>query len=117
MEPWLLVGWMVSRGRTSLEDNKEAPQQDAEESWFDRVLSSGCLYVPLVPCLAFSYSIAHFLSIAEQHVLFDSLCQEVRLGNGVHGSKSCFLSHEGKGAGSVHAEQRLWIGCSVEVSG
>lgn len=108
---------MVSRGRTSLEDNKEAPQQDAEESWFDRVLSSGCLYVPLVPCLAFSYSIAHFLSIAEQHVLFDSLCQEVRLGNGVHGSKSCFLSHEGKEAGSVHAEQRLWIGCSVEVSG
>lgn len=102
------MGWTMSKGRTSLGHNKEAPQQDAGESWFDGVLSSGCLYVPIVPCLPVSYSIAHFLSVAEQHVqfdLFDSLCQEVRLGDGVGGSKSHFLSHEGKEAGSVHAEQ------------
>lgn len=44
--------------------------------------------------------------------LLDFWHQEVRLGDGVGGSKGHFVSYEGNGVGSVHAvsPEYLWMG-------
>lgn len=103
---WLLIECMVSRAKTALGKNREAPEQDAGRAGLMGCSALGASKCPLLHACPFLNSTVSALSITEQHlpsILLDFWSQEVKLGDGIGGSKDHSFSCERTGGDSVHA--------------